>query len=142
MMTSLRIDGAVKILLFLSCFLVTAAAVQAQHDSQNCTLVGRWAAGPCRAVSALGNAVFFGNGGYLEIVDFTDPAAPVETAKILTPSYIDNILLHGNLAFVSVHIGDFMVFDVTDLSAPLPLPSSTLPAPLSPAAQSVQPAFL
>jgi len=73
--------------------------------------------GPRRAVCARDNIVFLGNGGYLEIVDFIDPAHPNELAKILTPSFIDNIAVQGNLAFVAIQIGAFLVFDITNLNA-------------------------
>ena len=63
------------------------------QDSQNCTLVGRWADGPCYAVDVKGSIAFFGNGGYLEIVDFFDPANSVELAKFLTPSVMQAVVV-------------------------------------------------
>ena len=60
----------------------------AAQDSQNCTLIGRWAHGPCCAIDAVGNIAYFGDGGYLRIMDFSDPANPVELGRMLTQSTI------------------------------------------------------
>ena len=47
----------------------------------NVTLIGRWANGPCYAVDVVGNYAYFGNGGYLEIADISDPSNPVEIGR-------------------------------------------------------------
>ena len=57
----------------------------------NVTLMGRWANGPCYAVSVEGNIAYFGNGGYLEIVDITNLSNPVELSKVLFPSVVQEI---------------------------------------------------
>jgi hypothetical protein len=45
-------------------------------DHENIDLLGRWAAGPCRAAAVRDDMVYFGNGAYLEGVGFSDPAHP------------------------------------------------------------------
>ncbi len=66
--------------------------VQAQ-DSLNCSLVGHWAQGPCYASAVRGDTAYFGNGCYLEIVDFTDPANPVELGEYTAPSVITDVVV-------------------------------------------------
>ncbi|MFQ6606886.1 MAG: hypothetical protein ACE5DP_04480 [Fidelibacterota bacterium] len=73
---------------------------QSVNDS-NTTLIGRWANGPCRAVDVSGNIAYFGNGGYLEIVDISDPANPNELGKVLIPSVAMGITISGNYAYVA-----------------------------------------
>ena len=51
-------------------FFVTNPLLKAQSNL-NCTLHGRWADGPCYAVDVVDNIAYFGNGGNLEIMDFT-----------------------------------------------------------------------
>jgi len=103
--------------------LLAAHSAYPQHAGENITLVGRWANGPCRAVAVRDNVAFFNNGGYFEIVDFTDPAQPVELSKTLLPSFLNDITLHGNLAFLVADVGAFGIFDITDLHAPVELPN-------------------
>ncbi len=46
------------------------------------------------------NIAYFGNGGYLEIVDISDPANPVELGKIVTPLFIRCVAVSSNYAYV------------------------------------------
>ncbi len=90
-------------------------AFEAQgQTSQNTTLIGRWAEGPCFATAAVGNIVYFGNGGYLEIVDFTDPINPVELGKILTPSVVQDIAINGSYAYIADKFAGLRVIDISN----------------------------
>ena len=60
-------------------------------DSLNVRLVGRWANGPCDAVAVVGSIAYFGNGAYLEIVDFSTPTIPTELGKVLLPEPIYDV---------------------------------------------------
>ncbi|RMF10975.1 MAG: hypothetical protein D6762_00305 [Candidatus Neomarinimicrobiota bacterium] len=66
-----------------------------QPDS-NTTLIGRWADGPCYAVDVVDSIAYFGNGGYLEIVDISDPANPVELGQLMTPSFVEGVAVSGS----------------------------------------------
>jgi len=46
------------------------------------------------------NIAYFGNGGYLEIVDISDPANPFELGKIVTPLFIRCVTVSSNYAYV------------------------------------------
>ncbi|MGQ9561685.1 MAG: hypothetical protein ACUVWA_14400 [Candidatus Oleimicrobiaceae bacterium] len=63
-------------------FLIPISFVHAQLDSQNCTVIGRWAEGDCYDVLANGNIVYFGNGAYLQLMDFTNPINPILLGRI------------------------------------------------------------
>lgn len=70
----------------------------------NTTLIGRWANGPCQAVDVSGNIAYFGNGGYLEVVDISNPANPIELGKVLTPSVVYGVAVSGSYAYVADYI--------------------------------------
>jgi hypothetical protein len=77
-------------------------------QNSNTTLIGRWANGICEAVDVSGNIAYFGNGGYLEVVDISDPANPIELGKVLTPALVDGIAVSGSYAYSSpVEVGFF-----------------------------------
>ena len=84
----------------------------------NTTLIGRWANGPCYAVAVVGKIAYFGNGGYLEIVDFSNPANPVELGKALTPSVVAGVAVTGNHAYVVNGWHGLRIIDISDPSSP------------------------
>ena len=84
----------------------------------NATLIGRWAYGPCSSVDVVSNIAYFGNGGYLEIVDVSDPANPVELGRILIPSCVEGIAINGNHAYVADDDAGLRIIDVFDPSHP------------------------
>jgi len=87
-------------------------------DHANVNLLGRWANGRCLAVDVSGSTAYFGNGGYLEIVDFTDPANPAELGRALLPGPIYGVSVSGNYAYVANHDDGLRVIDVSDPTAP------------------------
>lgn len=89
----------------------------ASGDS-NVTLIGRWANGPCMAAAINGNTAYFGNGGYLEIADITNPANPVELSKVLLPSVVGGIAISGNYVYVANHKAGLRIIDVNNPAAP------------------------
>ena len=72
-MNHLRMSHLLLKAVIISIIMLTAFPAMAQ-GSENCTVIGRWADGPCRAVAVKGDMAYLGNGGNLEIFDFTDPA--------------------------------------------------------------------
>ena len=83
----------------------------------NITLIGRWANGPCMAVGVVGNTAYFGNGGYLEIVDFENPANPQEISKVLLPSLVNGIAVSGNYVYVANYFDGLRIIDVSNPAA-------------------------
>lgn len=70
--------------------------ITATGDSLNVRLVGRWANGPSYAIAVERNIAYFGNGAYLEFMDFSDPSHPVELGKKIIVVPINYIANDGN----------------------------------------------
>ncbi|UCH82910.1 MAG: hypothetical protein JSW50_10585, partial [Candidatus Latescibacterota bacterium] len=51
-------------------------------DNWNVTLVGRWPCGPSYDAAVRNDTVYAGNGGCIDIVDFTAPAGPVHVSRL------------------------------------------------------------
>ena len=85
----------------------------------NTTLIGRWANGICQAVDVSGNIAYFGNGGYLEVVDISVPANPIELGKVLIPSAVSGVAVSGNYAYVANGAGSLRIIDVSTPSSPV-----------------------
>ncbi|MCF7805302.1 MAG: T9SS type A sorting domain-containing protein [Candidatus Marinimicrobia bacterium] len=98
--------------------IIDIGSAQSIAQDSNTTLIGRWAGGPCMAVSNRGNTAYYGNGGYLEIVDFSDPINPINIGRVAMPSIIQGIKLVGNYAYIAN--GDFgvRVINISDPSNP------------------------
>ena len=88
------------------------------QDSYNTTLIGRWANGPCYAVDVSGNIAYFGNGGYLEVVDISDPANPLELGKVVLPSVVMGVTVSGSYAYVADRDAGLRIIDISSPSSP------------------------
>jgi len=104
--------------LALEDYLIPQHTFRSLSDS-NATLIGRWANGPCCAVDVSGNIAYFGNGGYLEVVDISDPANPIELGKVLTPSEVYGIAVSGSYAYVADGWKGLRIIDVSTPSSPV-----------------------
>lgn len=91
-----------------------------QGDSidNHATLVGRWADGPCYAVTGVDHIAYFGNGGYLEIVNIIDPANPVMLSKVLMSSVVRDIVISGSYAYVVEYNDGLQIFDISNPASP------------------------
>ncbi|MDZ7399744.1 MAG: BACON domain-containing carbohydrate-binding protein [candidate division KSB1 bacterium] len=87
-------------------------------DSLNVRLVGRWGGGPCYAVATDGKYVYRGSGGYLEIFDVTNPAAPKMIGQVMTPDVVREIAVSGHYAYVADYDAGLRVIDVSVVSSP------------------------
>lgn len=95
--------------------LIPRSGITTRRDSLNMRMVGRWISGNCKAVSVAENIVYFGNGPYLEIVDFSDPLDPNELGKILLPDpSINGIAIQGNYAYVSNEDDGLRTIDISN----------------------------
>ncbi len=88
-----------------------------QSDS-NVVLVGRWANGPCYAVAVKDSIAYFGNGGYLEIADISNPAHPIILGKIILSPLIRDIYINGNYAYVADDKDGLRIIDVSNPTEP------------------------
>jgi len=91
---------------------------QNTKQDSNVTLIGRWANGPCYAIEVKGNLAFFGNGSYLEIVDFSDPSNPIEKGKYLLPSSIRGISVGVDYVYVACGGNGLRIINISNLSKP------------------------
>jgi len=96
-------------------------------DSWNVNLIGRWGwsfNGYCAAVAVRGDTVYFKNGYYLDIVDFTNPTSPVEIGKIMILIHCGetttaSVALNGNYVYVGNYFDSSVkVIDISDPSTP------------------------
>jgi len=83
-----------------------------KRDS-NMTVLGRWAQGRCMATFVTDHTVYFGNGCTMEVVDFSNPEAPVRIGKIVTPSIIQGIYVSGNMAYLANWEAGLRIVDVS-----------------------------
>ena len=88
------------------------------QQSENCTLLGRWAAGQCYDVLANGPIAYMGNGAYLQIMQASDPVNPVLLGKIVLPEMIRKMAFYDNKIYVADYNGGLRIVDVSDPSAP------------------------
>lgn len=88
------------------------------QDNLSCTLIGRWGDGSCYSVATDNDTVYFANGCNLEIVDFTNPEAPVKLGKSILPHLIEGITLSGKYAYVSDGDYGLRIIDISNPSAP------------------------
>jgi hypothetical protein len=87
-------------------------------ERENVSLLGRWAAGPCRAVTAAAQVAYFGNGAYMEIVDFSDPGLPVKRGQVLLPGLVHGVTVDAGVAYVANRDAGLRVVDVSDPLSP------------------------
>ncbi len=99
---------------------IAAADLQptGSNDAENVELIGRWVSGPCYAVAVRGDTAYFGNGCSLEIVDFDNPADPVELGKVLVPNVIEGVALSGDYAYVADRDAGLRVIDISTPTNP------------------------
>ncbi len=83
-------------------------------DSENVSLIGRWANGACFAADVVDDIAYFGNGAYLEIVDWSDPDSPVALGRVLLPGPVRGVDVVGAYAYVADGEDGLRVIDVSE----------------------------
>jgi len=95
------------------------AAQQAEANSENLSVVGRWAEGPTYAVDLRGDTAYFGSGSQLAIADFSDPDNPVELGQVLVPDIPQDVEVAGDYAYVATDEGGGLrIIDISDPTNP------------------------
>lgn len=109
------------LILSLSAFVFSHVLMVAVHAqiSQHCSLAGRWGNGPCSAVEARDGKVYFTNGGYFEIVDFSNADHPVPVSKTWIGEDMRGMAMNGNLAFLANGYNGLAIVDVFNPDEPL-----------------------
>ena len=78
----------------------TQRMISTQQDS-NVTLIGRWPDCPCYATFMVGDYAYIGNGGAMDILDISNPNAPVRVGQVVTLSIVQGIYVSGKYAYVA-----------------------------------------
>ena len=86
--------------------------------NENTTLLGRYTKGSATAVDAVEDILFIGAGEFFGIMDFSDPANPIEIGGVDTPAEILDIKVQGDYAYIISWFAGFCIVDISDLSSP------------------------
>ncbi|MEM9189502.1 MAG: hypothetical protein AAGF12_10020 [Myxococcota bacterium] len=78
---------------------------------------GEFAPGSSGLVAASG-ALFFGNGGFLYVLDFREPQAASRLATLEVPDQINASALEGQCLFVGYNDGGLSAIDLSDVTSP------------------------
>jgi hypothetical protein len=70
------------------------------------------------AVCLQGNYAYIGEGGFLRILDVSNPAFPVALGRLLLGDIVENISVNGNLAYVADGESGLKIVDVSNPSSP------------------------
>jgi len=97
-------------------FLILSFNIYSQNN--NVSFIGRWEKGPCYSSAVNDSIAFFGNGGYLEIVDYTNPNNLVEIGKFICPSIIRGITHVDSFLYVANERSGVRIIDITYLTNP------------------------
>jgi hypothetical protein len=87
-------------------------------SQQSLALEGWWPHGPNLAVAASGDLVLVGDGALVHVVDFTDPANPVERGSCMLPSAPLEIEIAGDYAYVADGLAGVQIIDISNPDAP------------------------
>jgi hypothetical protein len=88
------------------------------RNSENISVVGRWAYGPSFGADAMGSVAYFGNGNYLDIVDFSDPDRPARLSQVLLPDLVWDVTVEGGYAYVACYDLGLRIVDLFGPTVP------------------------
>jgi hypothetical protein len=66
----------------------------------------------------MGDTALVGNGGVLEIVDFSDPAFPEKIGEVVTPGMIRDIAVAESWVYIADGVAGLLVVDIHDPTSP------------------------
>ncbi len=109
---SMRLIHSVIILLFL----IMTAGISAA-DEINVELVSHFGGEVSDAVID-GNYAYIGQGQDFVVLDITDISTPSEVGRVTISSWVYDIAMSGNFAYIANGNGTIVIVEVSDLSAP------------------------
>jgi hypothetical protein len=104
------------LLVFILVTALLGASVAHAAGSENVSLLGRFAEGPCLGLEAVDGVAYFGNGAVLEIVVL--PAGPTPLGRVALAGPILGVSVAGGLACVANGTAGLRVVDVSDPTQP------------------------
>ncbi len=105
------------------------------------TVLGEWRWGSCIAAAAVGNYVYIGNGGLLQVLDVSQPATPRVVWEMKTP-LVRDIKIRDTLACVLLSDGRIIFLNTSIPSTPTLLSEILLPFANMPISASVADSFV
>ncbi|NOY96724.1 MAG: T9SS type A sorting domain-containing protein [Chlorobi bacterium] len=102
----------------IAIFLFVLFYSQIYSQTNNCSLLGRWANGHTMCVATQNNVAFIGNGCYLTLVDISTPDTPVEISNFLLPNMVQGVTVNGNYAYVADGQEGLFIIDISDKNNP------------------------
>ena len=100
--------------------LITLQPALAQHDSENCTLIGRWPNGSCNTTFVVGNyAYVVDRSSGLHIIDIGTPASPIEVGSFDTENSVYDVYIQNNYAYIANGIDGLRILDISTPSSPV-----------------------
>jgi hypothetical protein len=88
------------------------------QESDNIELVGQWAEGACYTTFLNENVALMNNGCYVVLIDVTDPDDPKELSRILTPAFVNSVIVHDDVAYIGSDSRGLTIVDIADPGAP------------------------
>jgi len=107
-----------RLLFFISTLILALALCPASSFGQTPTgdhleLLRIWNDTPCREVFVDSSIAYFANDGFFEIVDFHDPANPVELGRMVFPDTVKVIFVSDSLALLGTNPGEMIILDIS-----------------------------
>ncbi|HEC78169.1 MAG TPA: T9SS type A sorting domain-containing protein [candidate division WOR-3 bacterium] len=87
-------------------------------DSLKCTLVGGWFRGPSHTLKVVDSLAYIGDGRYFKIINVKNPSSPELLGTITTASFVWNVYVSGNYAYIANDGDGLMIIDVSDPQNP------------------------
>jgi hypothetical protein len=82
------------------------------------SLAGEWDWGPCFAVQVIGNIAYIGNGLMFQILDISNPSAPVIIGEYDTGSLISGVAVRDSFAYVA-NLDGVSVLNISQPASPV-----------------------
>ena len=117
------------LMLFIFLFIIPQSFFS--QENFNCQLIGAITNGPTEDVVVKNDIAYFGNGTNLSVVDFSDPANPVEIIKESIDGIVIDLELYGDNVYSASNNKNILIFDITQpLNSPLEIAEITGSVPL------------
>jgi len=87
-----------------------------------------WSVDVAGSLACVASIPLGGSSGYLEVIDVTDPDLPLPLGGLATAEMISDLVMDGNLAYLTVGDGTLRVVDITDPLTPYLAADVTTPA--------------
>ncbi len=88
--------------------------------SQTLQQIGAWSEGPCFDAITTGEVLYFSNGTYFEIIDYTDAENPVMHPRVDTENPVTGFAIVNNHLWTGSWFGgDISLYDISDATTPV-----------------------